>query len=118
MSIANYKVLVGIAAYDSIAPQTCVSLLSFGHKIDSPTGTCLLVKRELAYFNPEFTGCYFEDLDLINTITKKGYCVMMEGEFPIFHTGRSTSDTLLNIKELTLKNEQIYRKRNGETFTP
>ena len=77
-----------------------------------PTGTCLLVKREHAFFSPiYYDNYYYEDLDLINTLEKKGYKIYMENEYPINHLGRSTSNT---IKDITLKqsaNEKIFKKK-------
>ena len=68
--------------------------------IKIPTGTCLLVRRENAWFDPAYYGgYYYEDLDLIKRLRKRGLKVVMETEYPILHAGRSTSDTVPEIKE-------------------
>lgn len=75
------------------------------------TGTCLLVERINARFDPSFTGYYFEDTDLIKRLEKKGLKIVVETNFPIRHTGRATSDTRKDIINITNLNEQIFKKK-------
>lgn len=78
----------------------------------TPTGTCLLVKREDAWFDPiYYNGYYYEDLDLIKRLRKKGLKVVMEGNHPINHSGMATSKTIPEIKEKQAINEKIYREK-------
>ena len=80
--------------------------------IKVPTGTCLLVKREDAFFSPAYyNGYYYEDLDLIKRLHKRGLKVVMETEHPISHQGRTTSNTISSIKEKQSINEKIYREK-------
>ncbi len=77
--------------------------------IKIPTGTCLLVRREDAWFDPAYYGgYYYEDLDLIKRLRKKGLKVIMETEYPISHVGRSTSEIIPEIKEKQAINEKIF----------
>lgn len=75
---------------------------------ETPSGTCLLVERKNAHFNPAFKGYYFEDLELINRLKKKGLKVVVEKEYPITHKGRLTADTVGDINEKTAYNERVF----------
>lgn len=76
-----------------------------------PTGTCLLLRREDAWFDPRYyNGYYYEDLDLIRRLRKRGFKVIMENTYPISHIGRSTSDTIPEIKIKESINEKVFRK--------
>lgn len=77
----------------------------------APTGTCLLVKSEYALFDETYTGYYYEDMDLINRIIQAGFKVAVETNYPIFHYGRTTSDTRNDMEFLQADNNKIFQKK-------
>lgn len=77
-------------------------------QISEATGTCLLVRREDAWFDPSFTGYYYEDLELIERIGRSGRKIVIEKEHPIFHVGRGTSSLIPDMPELQERNRKKY----------
>ena len=79
------------------------------HPVDVAPATCFLVRREIAHFNPEYKGFYFEDEELCKKIKGLKFDIICDVENPVHHFGRATADKREDINELTEMNDIVRR---------
>jgi len=85
-------------------------------EVDEAPATCLLVKREDAYFDEEFRGYYFEDLDLILRLKRRGLKIIAERTRPIYHIGAASTQKIdpVQFSKMVSRNQGLYELRRRE----
>jgi GT2 family glycosyltransferase/glycosyltransferase involved in cell wall biosynthesis len=54
-------------------------------EVESVTGACMLIRKELAGFDEEYIRGYYEDIDLCLSIREKGFKVVINHEAKLIH---------------------------------
>jgi len=115
-------------SYDVFKPPDCVGR-HIGHhqldrevpgkgatSVDSVTGACMLVRKEIAKFDEIYERGYFEDNDLCLSAKKNGWSVFIEHDATLIHhegktQGKFKEQDPKGFKRIAEKNRKIFLKK-------
>jgi len=85
-------------------------------EIESVTGACMLVRKELAGFDAKYVRGYYEDIDLCLTVRQKGYKVVLNHEAKLIHYEGKSQDIAKKkdnkrFCEITEKNKKLFEEK-------
>ena len=118
IQFAGYTPMKGIAMKNDLVGFNCIDDGTFDKAAESPFahGAAMMVSRK-AFEDvgpmPECYFLYFEELDWSNMFTRKGWKILYEPSFTVFHKESATTGRESPLRSYYMqRNRQLFARRN------